>query len=47
MKITNKTPGDLGRGASNTGEAEHCRDETYNEKRYRPTEHDRVLLSAQ
>ena len=33
-------PGDLRRSASNTSEAEHRRDETDNEKRYRPTEHD-------
>jgi hypothetical protein len=34
-------PSDLRRSASNTGEPEHRRDETNNEKRYRPIEHNR------
>src|ERR671919_2836738 len=33
-------PRDLSRSPSNTTKPEHRRDETYNEKRYRPTEHD-------
>jgi hypothetical protein len=33
-------PRDLRRSASNTSKPEHRRDKTYNEKRYRPTEHD-------
>jgi hypothetical protein len=40
-------PCDLSGSASDAGEPENRRDKTYNEKSYRPAQHDRVLLSAQ
>jgi hypothetical protein len=40
MKITNKAHAIWVAAPSNTGEPENSRDKTYNEKRYRPTQHD-------